>query len=131
MEWRGDEGVVGITIGTSRARAAVFEQGRVEIVQLEEGERAMPSAVLLHRLREVGKYAYLYSGTDPNLLVTSINRLIGRRYQEISGELDHLQFQAVNDRDRVRISDSLGRNYGPIELYAMLLRKMRGAVESF
>src|SRR5256885_9915314 len=120
MEWSEDEVVVGITIGNSRARAAVFEQGQVEIVPLEEGERDMPSAVLLHRLREVGKYAYLYSGTDPNLLVTSINRLLGRNYRELQSELRLLSCETRDDQNRIRIVDQLGGVYTPIELYAMV-----------
>ena len=86
MEWRGGV-VAGITVGNAQARAAVYEDDTARLVPLEEGERSMASAVLLHRMREVGKYAYLYSGTDPNLLVMSINRLLGRNYSVLEQEL--------------------------------------------
>src|SRR5437667_8691261 len=131
MEWSEGEVVVGITIGNSRARAAVFEQGQVQIVPLEEGERAMPSAVLLHRMREVGKYAYPYSGTDPNLLVTSINRLLGRTYAELRQELEKLSIEVRNERNCIRIAGQFGDVYAPIELYAMVLRKLKQATERY
>ncbi|MBI4850978.1 MAG: Hsp70 family protein [Acidobacteria bacterium] len=122
---------VGITIGNSQARAAIYEDGEVKLVPLEEGETSMPSAVLLHRLREVGKYAYLYSGTDPNLLVMNINRLLGRKYSEIQTELPNIAFKVENHNNRIRISDWLGMTYSPIEIYAMILRKLHQATERY
>src|SRR5262245_46695073 len=123
MERRG--AAIGITLGNAQARAAVYEGSGARIAPLEEGERSMPSAALLHRMREVGKYAYLYSGTDPNLLVTSINRLLGRSYTELAEELRSASFEAVDDRNRLRIAGQLGDLYAPIELYAMVLRKLQ------
>jgi molecular chaperone DnaK len=131
MSWSEREQAVGITIGNAQSRAAIWEGDRAALVPLEEGEPAMASAVLLHRLREVGKYAYLYSGTDPNLLVTSINRLMGRSYQELSDELKSLPFEARNQRNCIRVVDWLGGVYSPIELYAMILRKLRQASERY
>jgi molecular chaperone DnaK len=131
MDWRGDGIAVGITVGNSSARVAVLEGGNPQIVPLEEGERFMPSAVLLHRLREVGKYACLYSGTDPNLLVTSINRLLGRRYSDLERDLHNFPFETRNESNRVRIVGQLGDIYAPIELYAMVLRKLQKAVERY
>lgn len=125
------EAFIGITIGNSQARAAIYENGQVELVPLEEGEHSMPSAVLLHRLREVGKYAYLYSGTDPNLLVMNINRLIGRKYSEIEADLPNLPFNVENENNRIRLVDWMGRTYSPIELYAMILRKLHRATECY
>lgn len=130
MEWH-REAAIGISAGNALARVAVFEAGRARMVPLEEGEAAMPSAVLLHRMREVGKYACLYSGTDPNLLVTSLNRLLGRRYQELRDELESMPFTAQDDRGRVRILGQLGDSYSPIELYAMVLRKLKQAAERY
>ncbi|MEW6736944.1 MAG: Hsp70 family protein [Acidobacteriota bacterium] len=130
MDWNG-EIAVGITVGNAQARAAIYEDGQPRLVPLEEGEYAMPSAVLLHRLREVGKYAYLYSGTDPNLLVTSINRLLGRRYSQLQGELSNLPFEVCNERDCIRVIGQLSNVYTPIELYAMVLRKLKQATERY
>lgn len=123
--------IIAITIGNSEARAAVYENGQVALIPLEEGEYSMPSTVLLHRLREIGKYAYLYSGTDPNLLVTNINRLLGRRYSELQTEIINLAFKLSNDNNRVRINDWINNSYTPIELYAMLLRKIYRASEQY
>ncbi len=122
---------VAITIGNSQARAAVYENGQVQLVPLEEGEHSMPSAVLLHRLREVGKYAYLYSGTDPNLLVMNINRLLGRKYSEIQADLPNLSFSVENESNRIRLIDWIGSTYSPIELYAMVLRRLHQATERY
>lgn len=125
------EGFVGIAIGNRDARAAIYEDGEAKLVPLEEGELSMPSAILLHRLREVGKYAYLYSGTDPNLLVMNINRLLGRKYSEIQRDIENLPFNVENHNNLIRISDWLGKTYSPIELYAMILRKLHRATEYY
>lgn len=130
-EWEGRPAVAAITIGNALCRVAVFEQGKVEIVPLEDGERAMSSTVLLHRMREVGKYASLYSGTDPHLLVSGINRLLGRKYRESQEELRQFSCQIRNEDDRIRIADWVDRLYSSIDLYAMLLRKLRQATERF
>lgn len=125
------EAFVAITVGNNEARAAIYENGEAKLVPLEECETSMPSAVLLHRLREVGKYAYLYSGTDPNLLVMNINRLLGRKYSEIREDIDNSPFKIESENNRIRISDWFGMLYSPIELYAMILRKLHQATERY
>ncbi len=122
---------IGVTVGNAFARAAVREGGEVVLIPLEEGERAMPSAVLLHRMREVGKYAQLYSGTDPNLLVSSIGRLLGKRYEEAEVELRRLSIRTVNEAGKIRVMGQLGEKYSPIELYAMVLRRLRTSAERY
>lgn len=128
---RQSEEWIGVTAGNAFARAAVKEDGEVMLVPLEEGESAMPSAVLLHRMREVGKYAQLYSGTDPDLLVSSIGRLLGKRYEEAEAELRRLPIKTVNEAGKIRVMGQLGEKYSPIELYAMVLRRLRASAEKY
>ncbi|MCS6884133.1 MAG: Hsp70 family protein [Acidobacteriota bacterium] len=120
---------IGIAVGNEYARVAVYENGQTRLVPLEEGDLSMPSAVLLHRMREVGKYAYLYSGTDSNLYVSSIGRLLGKRYVEVK-DLP-LPVEIVDDNGRIRLVGAGNQTYSPVELYAMVLQRLKYFAERY
>jgi molecular chaperone DnaK len=122
---------LGISIGNATTRAVIFAAGQSVLLPLEEGETTMPSAILLHRCREVGKYAYWYSGTEPHLLVTSINRLLGRKYGELQPELAQALFSTRDENGCLRVISGENIAYSAIELYAMLLRKVAQAAKRY
>lgn len=75
--------VMGVDFGTSYSSAGVLIDGKVELV-LDDGENTIPSAVHVPRRGEpiFGAKALAHLTTDPANTVTSVKRLMGRRFDD-------------------------------------------------
>lgn len=125
--------VLGIDFGTSNSCIAVIEHGRAVIIPNAEGARITPSVVAItaggHWL--VGEPAKRQAVTNPKNTVFSVKRLIGRKYDEVSQEAKWLPYKVVNAQNgdaNVKIDD---RVYSPLELAAVILRKLKIDAEAY
>ncbi|MFC7338600.1 Hsp70 family protein [Haloferula chungangensis] len=79
-----NEVIVGIDLGTTNSAIGVVESGFPMLLANEEGKRVMPSAVWFGDAGlEVGAKALRRRALDPGRVVTSVKRLIGRRWGEV------------------------------------------------
>ena len=125
--------IIGIDLGTTNSCVAVMEGNEVQVIPNEEGRRTTPSVVafLKNGERKVGDPAKRQAITNPQNTITSVKRLMGRRYDEVTEELSHLSYKVVKgDNNTVRI-DIDGRLYTPQELSAMILQKMKKIAEDY
>ena len=78
--------IVGIDLGTTNSAVGVVESGFPILLADQEGKRITPSAVWISRGGgiEVGRKALRRRTLEPGRVVTSIKRLIGRRFGEES-----------------------------------------------
>jgi len=78
--------IVGIDLGTTNSAVGVVESGFPILLADEEGKRITPSAVWISREGgiEVGRKALRRRTLEPGRVVTSIKRLMGRRFGEES-----------------------------------------------
>jgi molecular chaperone DnaK len=79
----------------------------------------------------VGQVAKRQAITNPENTVFSIKRFMGRRYDEVLGEIKLVPFKVVkasNGDVRVEIR---GKHYAPPEISAMILRKLKEAAEAY
>src|SRR6266481_4042510 len=117
---------VGIDLGTTNSVIAVTEDGKPTVIPNAEGTRTTPSVVAFTPQGErlVGQLARRQAILNPKGTIYSAKRFIGRRYDEVSSELNSVSFDVVPGPDgAVRFKVS-GKLYAPAEISALLLRKL-------
>jgi molecular chaperone DnaK len=127
--------VIGIDLGTTNSAVAVMEAGEPVIIPNAEGGRTTPSIVAVNKAGErlVGQVAKRQAVTNPDNTIFSIKRLMGRKYDEPSAEIDRklLPYQitkAANGDANVKMGD---KEYSPPEISAMILQKLKMDAEAY
>ena len=84
--------IVGIDLGTSTSEIAVFENGRVQVIQNKEGDKITPSVVGMSEDNKliVGKDAHDQFILRPDKTIMEIKRLMGSKQ---TAEMDGKQFK--------------------------------------
>ena len=125
--------IIGIDLGTTNSCVAVMEGNEPVVIANDEGRRTTPSVVafLKNGERKVGDPAKRQAITNPINTIMSVKRFMGRRYDEVSQEMQHWSYKvAKGDNNTVRI-DIDGRLYTPQEISAMVLQKMKKVAEDY
>src|ERR1700730_11918145 len=117
---------VGIDLGTTNSVIAAMEGGKPAVIPNAEGARTTPSVVAFTPQGErlVGQLARRQAILNPKGTIYSAKRFIGRRYDEVTSELNAVSFDVVPGPDgavRFKIQDRL---YAPEEISALVLRKL-------
>jgi molecular chaperone DnaK len=117
---------VGIDLGTTNSVIATVEGGQPTVIANAEGARTTPSVVAFTEQGErlVGQLARRQAILNAKGTIYSAKRFIGRRYDEVSSELNAVTFDVVPGPDgavRFKIRDKL---YAPEEISALVLRKL-------
>src|SRR5918997_7019486 len=103
---------VGIDLGTTNSVIAAMESGEPTVIPNAEGSRTTPSVVAFTEQGErlVGQLARRQAILNPKGTIYSAKRFIGRRYDEVSSELNAVTFDVVPGPDgavRFTIRDKL------------------------
>jgi len=125
--------VIGIDLGTTNSCVAVMEGGDPVVIPNSEGGRTTPSMVAFTKDGErlAGQVAKRQAVTNPQNTVFSIKRFMGRRYGEVSTEIEEVPYKVESDSGDmvvVRIED---KTYSPPEISAMVLQKMKQTAEDY
>jgi molecular chaperone DnaK len=127
--------IIGIDLGTTNSCVAVMEGNEPVVFANSEGRRTTPSIVAFlddgKGERKVGDPAKRQAITNPKNTVSSIKRFMGKKYNDVTGEMKMVSYQVEkgnNDTVRVRIGDRL---YTPQEISAMILQKMKSTAEDY
>lgn len=127
--------IIGIDLGTTNSCVAVMEGNEPVVIPNSEGRRTTPSVVAFlddgKGERKVGDPAKRQAITNPKNTVQSIKRFMGKKYDDVPGEMKMVSYQVErgnNDTVRVRIGDRL---YTPQEISAMILQKMKATAEDY
>ena len=124
--------ILGIDLGTTNSCMAVIEGGEPKVLENKEGARTTPSMVAVTKTGErlVGLLAKRQSVTNPTNTLSSIKRLIGRRWgdAEVQRDLKVLPFKMKQSGDGVKIEMG-GKDYSPPEISAMVLQKLKADAE--
>ena len=125
--------IIGIDLGTTNSCVAVMEGNEPVVIANDEGRRTTPSVVafLKNGERKVGDPAKRQAITNPINTIMSIKRFMGRRYDEVSGEMTHNAYKIVKGDNNTPRVDIEGRMYTPQEISAMVLQKMKKTAEEF
>jgi molecular chaperone DnaK len=125
--------IIGIDLGTTNSCVAVMEGNEPVVIANDEGRRTTPSVVafLKNGERKVGDPAKRQAITNPINTITSVKRFMGRRFDEVTEEMQHWGYKVIKgDNNTVRI-DIDGRMYTPQEISAMVLQKMKKVAEDY
>jgi molecular chaperone DnaK len=117
---------VGIDLGTTNSVIAAMEGDKPTVIPNTEGSRTTPSVVAFTEQGErlVGQLARRQAILNPKGTIYSAKRFIGRRYDEVTSELNAVSFDVVSGPDgavRFKIHEKL---YAPEEIAAAVLRKL-------
>jgi molecular chaperone DnaK len=118
------EMILGIDLGTTNSAVGVVDSGFPILLANAEGRRIMPSAVWLGKdgTVEVGEKALRRRTLEPDRVVTSIKRLMGRRMTEVEGDFPVPVAAGADGLPQV-----LGKS--PEEISAEILREMKRTAE--
>jgi heat shock protein 1/8 len=128
----------GCDLGTCYSCVGIWQNGRVEIIANDQGNRITPSMVAFtDSERLIGDAAKNQSASNPKNTVSDAKRLIGRKYSERVVQEDRKlwSFDVVDDgKDKPQIKvDYKGeeKRFYPEEISAMVLQKLKETVEGY
>ncbi|MFZ2869458.1 Hsp70 family protein, partial [Zavarzinia sp.] len=128
-----DRAAVGIDLGTTNSLVAVSVNGRPEILRDALGDGIVPSVVAYLEGDDepvVGRVATRILEREPELVVASVKRLMGRGTGDVASLGGHLA-QKIRDDGQggmVRL-DVGGRIVSPVEVSGEILRTLRQRAE--
>mmetsp|Transcript_2931 Transcript_2931/g.4310 ORF Transcript_2931/g.4310 Transcript_2931/m.4310 type:complete len:656 (-) Transcript_2931:392-2359(-) len=130
--------VIGIDLGTTYSCVGVFQNGRVEIIANDQGNRITPSYVAWDTAGErlIGDAAKNQATVNPTNTVFDVKRLIGRKYNDkiVQADKKLFPFALVNRDEKPYIQVEVNgetKTFAPEEISAMVLSKMRETAEGF
>jgi molecular chaperone DnaK len=125
--------IIGIDLGTTNSCVAVMEGNEPVVIANDEGRRTTPSVVafLKNGERKVGDPAKRQAITNPVNTIMSVKRFMGRHFDEVSSEVDHVTYKVVKGDNNTTRIDIDGRLYTPQEISAMILQKMKKTAEDY
>ncbi len=127
--------VIGIDLGTTNSCVGVMEAGEPIVVPNSEGGRVTPSVVAISKSGErlSGTVAKRQAVTNPENTVSSIKRLMGRKFDdpEVQRDAKVLPYKidaAANGDAQVHMGE---RAYSAPEISAMVLQKLKTDAEAY
>ncbi|HAN46731.1 MAG TPA: molecular chaperone DnaK [Cyanobacteria bacterium UBA8156] len=119
--------VVGIDLGTTNSVVAVMEGGKPTVIANAEGFRTTPSVVAFAKNsdRLVGQIAKRQAVMNTDNTFYSVKRFIGRRFGEVSSEMQQVPYKVLDMGGNVRIdAPAVGKQFAPEEISSQVLRKL-------
>jgi heat shock protein 5 len=129
--------VIGIDLGTTYSCVGIYENGRVEIIANEQGNRITPSYVAFTDTeRLVGDAAKNQAAINPTNTIFDIKRLIGRKWTDPTVQSDKklLPYEIFDKAGapwvRVEVNGKK-QEYSPEQISAIILGKMKEIAEGY
>ncbi|CAM9727323.1 unnamed protein product [Ectocarpus sp. 6 AP-2014] len=130
---------IGIDLGTTYSCVGVVQNGRVDIIPNDQGNRITPSYVAWDSVngeRLIGDAAKNQATVNPENTVFDIKRIIGRQFDEKSVQADAklFPFKVVSQDRQAAVEVEVGgskKTFAPEEISAMVLLKMKETAEDF
>lgn len=128
----------GCDLGTCYSCVGVWQNGRVEIIANDQGNRTTPSVVAFNDTeRLIGDAAKNQASSNPRNTISDAKRLIGRHFSEqvVKSDMKLWTFDVLDDgkdKPQVRV-DFKGeeKRFYPEEISAMVLQKLKETVEAY
>lgn len=128
---------IGIDLGTTNSCVGIYQNGRVEIIANEMGERTTPSYVAFNNNeRLVGCSAKNQATINPENTICDAKRLIGRRFNDpiVQEDMKLWPFKIVDHNGKPKICATYkgeSKEFFAEEISAMVLVKMKETAEAY
>jgi len=128
---------IGIDLGTTYSCVGVYQNGKVEIIANDQGNRTTPSYVGFNDVeRLIGDAAKNAANQNPQNTIYDAKRLIGREYNDSSlqDDMKSLSYTIVNDNNSPRIQVEYKgeeKQFTPEQISAMILTRLKENAESY
>jgi L1 cell adhesion molecule like protein len=131
--------VIGIDLGTTYSAVGVWQNGHVEIIANDQGNRTTPSWVSFTESGErlIGESAKSQAVGNQKNTFYDVKRLIGRNFSDpiVQKEMKTMPFKVLQGpNDRVLLECTVSsetKQFTPEELSAMVLTKMKQTAEAY
>ena len=127
---------IGIDLGTTYSCVGVWQNGRVEIIANDQGNRTTPSYVAFSDTeRLIGDAAKNQVAMNPKNTIFDAKRLIGRKFNDssVQSDMKHWPFEVISkngDKPYLRVQfKGDQKEFAPEEISAMVLTKMKETAE--
>ena len=129
---------IGIDLGTTYSAVGVYQNGTVEIIANDQGDRTTPSYVAFNDTeRLIGSGAKNQTALNPENTIFDAKRFIGRDFADESVKQDasHCPFAIEADRNgkcqfRVNYKGE-DKSFTPTEISSMILSYMKSTAEAY
>jgi len=125
--------IIGIDLGTTNSCVAVMEGNEAKVILNAEGQRTTPSVVAFTDKGEVlvGQPAKNQRITNPENTIYSIKRFMGRRYEEVTREIEMVPYKVVRANNGLAYVQVKAGTFSPPEISARILQKLKKDAESY
>lgn len=126
--------IIGIDLGTTNSCVAIMEGGQPVVIANAEGARTTPSIVAFKSKTErvVGVPAKRQAVTNPHNTIVSSKRFIGRKFDEVAGEIKTVPYTVTRNSNGDAVFSVLdGEIKTPEEIAAQILIKMKETAEAY
>ena len=127
--------VIGIDLGTTNSCVAIVEQGKPRVIEMNDGQRTMPSMVAMTSKGErlVGQLAKRQAIVNAQQTVYASKRLIGQRWDNpiVKRTRSLVPYRLLpGSHDDVRI-EIFGYAYSPSEIASVILAELKEQAEDY
>jgi L1 cell adhesion molecule like protein len=129
---------IGIDLGTTYSCLGVWQNGRVEIIANDQGNRTTPSYVgFTSEDRLIGDAAKAQAAANPSNTVFDAKRLIGRKFNDpvVQADIKHWPFKVLEGsggKPKIEIEwKGEKQQFLPEEISAAVLTKMKLTAEAY
>jgi L1 cell adhesion molecule like protein len=128
---------IGIDLGTTYSCVAVYQNGKVEVIANDQGNRTTPSYVsFTDEERLVGDSAKSSVSSNPSNTVFDAKRLIGKKFDDstVQSDMKHFTYKVVSKDGKPNIQVQFKgeeKVFSPEEISAMVLGKMKEIAEAY
>jgi heat shock protein 1/8 len=128
---------IGIDLGTTYSCVGVYQNGKVEIIANEQGNRTTPSYVGFTDVeRIIGDGAKSMASMNPTNTIYDVKRLLGREFSDpcLQEDMKSLPYKIVNAGGKPKVEVEFKgetKLFTPEEISAMILVKMKEIAEAY
>jgi len=127
--------IIGIDLGTTNSVVSIMEGGQPKVIVNAEGMATTPSVVAFSDSGErlVGMLAKRQAITNPENTISSIKRLIGKKFDNphVRKAEKNLPYKVVAAENKDVWVESRDKKYAPQEISAMVLQKLKKTAEDY